>query len=89
MSTTYEPGHEGGVCCAYKVTRNSDGSTTKVKCATEPQGQYDPPYPPYKYYYSVGRLPLPDGRCCIFVEDVIDNGGGGIQRINKRPWKIE
>ena len=86
ISTTYEPGHEDGLCWAYKVTRYSNGLVTKIKYKPAPQGEYVPPTRPFINYFSVGKK---DGKCCIFIEDVIDNGGAGVQLINKRPWKIE
>ncbi len=86
-TTTYEVKRDPikKICCAYEVTHYSDlrPDTWRQICC-EPNGQSRG-----SYYFSVNHRS--DGKCCIYVQDIIPPAGGnGDPTLGpKREWKCE
>lgn len=85
-STSYEVKRSNGICCAYEVIHYSDGRPDERKLiCCEFKGKFDSSQ---THYYFVGHRS--DNKCCIYVQDVINNGGNGLQlSCPPREWLVE
>ncbi|MBP6057632.1 MAG: hypothetical protein KA524_04300 [Nitrosomonas sp.] len=84
-STTYEVRRSNGKCYAFEVIHYSDGRPDTINEYPEPAGKFDNSK---THYYSVGHRSS-DNKCCIYVQDVINIGGGGLQLGHPREWLVE